>query len=292
LARVRAFNVVRQSLQSLVAKALCHLPANVKEEKLMKKYVLLLISIAICGCMSLHQKNAALLNSARVGDTSNVKRMIDRGADINFRDQYGDTPLHLAIKNKHPDTAKVLITSGANVNEKGALEDTPLHISIYQNERELATLLRQKGANDTLLNRYGLNPSEMEALPEIEAKIVNLSAMLNPNGNWSDRAKARPLFDELKARQDKYLINSLVLQIIKTSNLRLQVLLVSVKLGIRGSEEKLVGILMVYGDKSMAEDFLNSGSSTLSDGGRQWANTHGYRISTGQGSHRATWGSF
>jgi hypothetical protein len=242
--------------------------------------------------MSLHSKNLSLINYARAGDTAKVKHMIDSGADINARDQYGDTPLHWAIKNNHPDIVIFLVNKGANINEKGALGDTPLHVSIYKKLAEIAALLRQRGANETFVNRYGLTPSEMETLPEIESNIMELAKYMNVDGSWSDRSRARPLYDQLKLKQDKYMINALVLQITKNTHRRLHILLISVKLGISGSEGKLVDILMIYGDKPMAEDYLNSGSEILYEGGRSWAQARGYRILSGQGSHRATWGRF
>ncbi|MFA6055480.1 MAG: hypothetical protein WC769_08905 [Thermodesulfovibrionales bacterium] len=100
--------------------------------------------------------------------------------------------------------------------------------------------------------------------------------------------KGRELYDGLKRLQEKYLINSLVLN----HFMRLRILILSIKLGTQGSEEKLTNILMVYGDKSMAEDYLNSGSSQLADGGQAWAREHGYYVGTGSGSHRAMWGRF
>lgn len=279
----------------------------------MKTYILVPLLALLCGCVSNQEKNAALLQAARTGDTATVKRMVDRRADISTKDRYGDTALHLALKNKHIDTAEFLLSRGANVNAKGALDDTPLHVSVYEGEADMAALLRQRGADDSLLNRYGLNPAEMQGLPEIESKIVETAQLLSPEGAWTNKSNARAMYDALRTRQDKYLINSLVLQIIRHSRspitpgdlptdpeqeksgsleTRLKVLILALKLGIRGSEEKLVSILMVYGDKSMAEDLLNSGSNTLATGGDSWAAAHGYHIMTGLGSHRASWGNF
>jgi hypothetical protein len=258
----------------------------------MKAYMFVPLLALLCGCMSIQQKNAALLQAARTGDTATVNRMLDKHADINARDWYGDTALNLAIKNGQRDTAGLLISKGANVNAKGALGDTPLHDSIYKGDDAMTSLLRSKGADESLLNSYGLNPADMQALPELQAKIVETAKLLSLEGEWSDPSSARTLYDGLKAHQDKYLVNALVLQIIKGDQMRLQVLLLAIKLGIAGSEEKLVGILMVYGDKSMAEDYLNCGSDALADGGRKWANAHGFNILTGPGSHRSGWGQF
>jgi hypothetical protein len=258
----------------------------------MKTYLLVPLLAFLCGCMSIQEKNAALLQAAKTGDQASVKRLLDQHADIDTQDWYGDTPLHLAIKNEQPATADLLVSKGANVNEKGALGDTPLHLSIYKNNNELTDLLRSKGADASILNQYGLNPAEMQALPEVEARVVETARLLSLNGEWLDLSKARSLYDSLKARPDKYLVNALVFRVISGDYMRLRVLLLAIKLGVPGSEEKLDGLLMVYGDKPMAEDYLNSGSGLLHDSGVKWANSHGYHILTGPGSHRSGWGDF
>jgi hypothetical protein len=49
-------------------------------------------------------------------------------------------------------------------------------------------------------------------------------------------------------------------------------------------------LLLLYGDKALAEDYLNCGQSELDDAGQAWANSHGYNVGTGYGSHRVRWG--
>ncbi|MBU1052926.1 MAG: hypothetical protein KKC46_03720 [Proteobacteria bacterium] len=71
-----------------------------------------------------------------------------------------------------------------------------------------------------------------------------------------------------------------------------RLVLLAIKLGIEGSQDELVVVLLEYGDQSMAEDYLNSGSGTLEAGGRTWANLHGFDVKTVDGSHRSGWGSF
>ena len=88
------------------------------------------------------------------------------------------------------------------------------------------------------------------------------------------------------------LVDGLVRKVIQDPPNRLRVLFVGIKLGIRGSEERLIKALDEHGDKRMAEDFLNSGSPQLYYGAKRWANHHGYSISSGMGSHRASWGEF
>jgi len=62
----------------------------------------------------------------------------------------------------------------------------------------------------------------------------------------------------------------------------------------RGDETRIpemVDLLEGYGDKSLAEDYLNCGQPDLDAEGREWAYRHGYSVGVGAGSHRATWGS-
>jgi hypothetical protein len=54
---------------------------------------------------------------------------------------------------------------------------------------------------------------------------------------------------------------------------------------------ELCALLMRYGDKPLAEDYLNCGRSELGDAAGAWGTAHGYSIRSGYGSHRVKWGS-
>lgn len=62
----------------------------------------------------------------------------------------------------------------------------------------------------------------------------------------------------------------------------------------RGDESRIpemVDLLEGYGDKTLAEDYLNCGQPDLNAAARKWFYARGYSIRPGFGSHRATWGS-
>ena len=62
----------------------------------------------------------------------------------------------------------------------------------------------------------------------------------------------------------------------------------------RGNESRIpemVDLLEGYGDKTLAEDYLNCGQPDLNREAHAWANRHGYDTHTGAGSHRARWGT-
>lgn len=107
--------------------------------------------------------------------------------------------------------------------------------------------------------------------------------------------KECPRLDRLQSSprdRDRFTTNALALQVIGAHDRRSRTLILAVKLGIPGSHDKLGALLMVYGDRSMAEDYLNSGSDELHDWAVKWGKAHGYSIHTGPGSNRAAWGRF
>ncbi len=62
----------------------------------------------------------------------------------------------------------------------------------------------------------------------------------------------------------------------------------------RGDESRipdLIDLLNLYGERPLAEDYLNCGQPDLADGARDWAARNGYMIDSGHGSARARWGS-
>jgi ankyrin repeat protein len=69
--------------------------------------------------------------------------LILRGADVNYAMMFGRTPLHEAARNGDRDTMKLLLDRGANVNAKDEAGDTPLDCA---EDSEKKDLLRKHGA--------------------------------------------------------------------------------------------------------------------------------------------------
>jgi hypothetical protein len=63
-----------------------------------------------------------------------------------------------------------------------------------------------------------------------------------------------------------------------------------IRLGDESRIPEMVDLLEGYGDKILAEDYINCGQPDLGMSARKWASARGYSISTGSGSNRATWG--
>lgn len=73
-------------------------------------------------------KESFLWAAAQGGNTQDCESLVEIGADINWRNADGDTPLLAACRRGHTDTVAFLVAHGADCNATGADSLTPLHI--------------------------------------------------------------------------------------------------------------------------------------------------------------------
>ncbi|PKL40671.1 MAG: hypothetical protein CVV44_03445 [Spirochaetae bacterium HGW-Spirochaetae-1] len=94
------------------------------------------------------------------GDISIVRVLLESGADINARDMDGMTALHFAAFNGKTAVARILVENGADVNAKNENGGTPLHHAAYQDSGEIAIMLLESGARPGLRDNFGKTPLE------------------------------------------------------------------------------------------------------------------------------------
>lgn len=129
--------------------------------------------------------------------------------------------------------------------------------------------------------------------PAVAVLVGTATRLLTDEAGWTDALLARRVYDLILRFDHEATTSALVDAVAQDPANRLHALFLAVKLGIPGSEDRLNDLLIRHGDKSMAEDFLNSGSDLLYQGGERWATNHGYYVESGvAGSNRTTWGSF
>ena len=122
----------------------------------------------------------------QIGNLARLQQLIADGANIDEKDDIGDTPLYYALKNGHAEIAKLLIANGANVNDKNPIGNTPLHHAVeylprrYLADRYLPTryfeileLLIAKGAQCNEKNCHRANALSW-ALPHGNLEMVRL----------------------------------------------------------------------------------------------------------------------
>ena len=89
----------------------------------------------------------ALMNAAHRGQVELVRLLIENGADLNTTAKYNLTALMLSLIARHPEVAQVLIEAGADVNLRSNRNFySALHLAENAGYIEIAALLKQKGA--------------------------------------------------------------------------------------------------------------------------------------------------
>ena len=93
-------------------------------------------------------KNAPRLHQAAfAGDDTQVDACLDMGDDIDAADEFGDTPLHKAVRGNHYITVLSLLQRGALANLQDDLGLTPIHWATMRGSSEMIATLIQFGAD-------------------------------------------------------------------------------------------------------------------------------------------------
>ncbi|MEG4215943.1 ankyrin repeat domain-containing protein [Microcoleus sp. Pol14C6] len=165
-------------------------------------------------------KSTALLhNAAKIGFKELVQQLINNGAnvvirdskqrtplhyaatkevaallmlDVNARDKFGNTPLHLAVDRGSQDIAELLIANGARVNVRNAKGQTPLYRAIAIGHNEIAALLINNGTDVNNIDGSGTTPLH-KAAHYGNVKILKLLIAKGAEINIQDNQIKTPL---------------------------------------------------------------------------------------------------
>jgi len=106
----------------------------------------------------MNELNEKLFWAVHHGDLDQVKSLLEKGADIEAKDNDGWTPLHWAAANGHTAVAKFLFEKGADVQAKDNDGLTPLHWAAAHGKTAVANLLIEKGADLDTKDSEGRTP--------------------------------------------------------------------------------------------------------------------------------------
>lgn len=100
--------------------------------------------------MSAGARTSSIHRAALWGFQSEVRRFLDKGVNVNAKNEDGMAPLHLAAQAGRIDVMELLISKGADVNACNPKGQTSLHLVLWPREqktvKEAIDLLLSKGA--------------------------------------------------------------------------------------------------------------------------------------------------
>ena len=125
--------------------------------------------------------------SAYYGNASVFDHLLQKGANLNSKDQRGLAPVWFTVSGQRPAMLKKLITLGADLSNKNSHGDNLLFRAITTRNAELVQILLDNGFDPMQKNEYNMNPVEhatsmnsVEILNLLISKGVDLNASSSP----------------------------------------------------------------------------------------------------------------
>jgi len=124
------------------------------------------------------EKGETLLHRASLrGDENVVFLLLDKGANVNVKNNMGEYPLHFAVSLKSSMIATTLISAGADVNAVSLDGITPLHIAAEKSDKNMIIYLVSRGARVNVKNKHMRTPLHVATINgnkgAVEALIEN-----------------------------------------------------------------------------------------------------------------------
>ncbi len=141
-------------------------------------------------------------------DTATIKHLVQKGANVNGRDDVGYSPLHLAAQERASDSVRALLDLGADPEARDERGNTPLHVAAGTGHDTVVRYLVDRGANIEATNNDGetaLHAAVAEANDAARTALIQRGA----NVNATDNFKRTPL--HLAAyNNDEFAVESLL----------------------------------------------------------------------------------
>jgi ankyrin len=91
--------------------------------------------------------------------------LVEHGADVSAKDEYGLTPLQCALSGDHMDLAWFLVKHGTDISAKDRVGDTPLHQASYSGHIDCMLVLPQFGSEPPF------EPELFRTEPKVQFKV-------------------------------------------------------------------------------------------------------------------------
>lgn len=159
----------------------------------MKQLCIILITIFMMGCAS---AGTHLLTASSAGDLAGVTRAIEEGANVDVRDEVGNTPLINACMACNASVIEFLISRGADCNASNIYGLTPIFLAILKCEPGLISTLIKKGAAvNVAATEKSVTPLHTVFVREnFSVEILQLLLKKGADPNARDKEGKTPLF--------------------------------------------------------------------------------------------------
>lgn len=119
-----------------------------------------------------HCKNSLHL-AARLGKLEAVKDLLGKGANVNAKNDTGETPLHIAATYNHTkEVVEALLgKKETNVNAQDNSKKTPLHLAAQNNNEEIVVALIKAGADVSITDKDGNTPFNLATDEKIKTLL-------------------------------------------------------------------------------------------------------------------------
>lgn len=169
-----------------------------------------------------------------------LRFLIDKGADIEAKDNQARTPLMLAVEHNRPvEVVRVLLEGGADVNITNGKKHTPLDRAVIDQHEELARVLLEFGADTECIGNIKKTPLWQATLNgDTRMARLLLEHGANPNYRRETMLLARAIAD------DQYFIMMMLVEKGGTVDLSTEVDKQSLVLPVRNQYEEFLKLLL------------------------------------------------
>ena len=109
--------------------------------------------------IALEKSSGLIFSCVRHNRFEDIKALLQEdGSLLDVLDEYGNSLLHVAVRNDNKRITKLLLKAGINIDAKNKEGDTPLHLAVRMKFSEIAQFLITSGADDAARNLAGVSP--------------------------------------------------------------------------------------------------------------------------------------
>ncbi|KAI0966455.1 ankyrin [Xylaria arbuscula] len=113
--------------------------------------------------------------AVKYGRSDNLSLLLDKGADIESKNEWGHTPLHASVDFSEYEVAELLLDRGCKINERDFLNRTPLTFCTSQEFKPaFAFLLLERGASFDQSERHLLVRTLRSAVEHDKLDVVKI----------------------------------------------------------------------------------------------------------------------